>query len=204
MLDRYRQVYESFRWNVPERFNIAEACCRRHARNPSRVALLWEDEDGSVSTHTFGGLQGAADRLSNALAGLGLKRGDRVGILLPQRPETAIAHIACYQMGAVAMPLSILFGPEALEYRLRDSEAAAAIVDPASLPNLAAIRDRLPALAHVIGVAGARESRVTPWESLLERAAPGFACADTAADEPALLIYTSGTTGPPKGALMPQ
>src|SRR5262249_23718666 len=78
------------------------------------------------------------------------------------------------------------------------------IVDPASLPNLAAIRDRLPALAHVIGVAGARESRVTPWESLLERAAPGFACADTAADEPALLIYTSGTPGPPKGALMPQ
>jgi len=105
MPDRYRQVYESFRWNVPERFNIAEACCRRHARNPSRVALLWEDEDGSVSTHNFGELQGAADRLSNALAGLGVKRGDRVGIVLPQRSETAVSHIACYQMGAVAMPL---------------------------------------------------------------------------------------------------
>jgi len=202
--DRYRQVYESFRWDVPERFNIAEVCCRRHAHDASRVALYWEDEEGATSTQTFRELQEQANRLSNALAGLGVARGDRVGIILPQRPETAIAHIACYQMGAVAMPLSILFGPEALEYRLRDSEASAALVDPASLPNLAAIRDKLPSLAQVIGVAGARGSGVQPWETLLDKAGPEYACADTAADEPALLIYTSGTTGPPKGALMPQ
>ena len=204
MPDRYREVYESFRWDVPERFNIAAACCRRHAADPSRVALHWEDETGATSTHTFRDLKEQADRLSNALAGLGVARGDRVAIILPQRPETAIAHIACYQMGAVAMPLSILFGPDALEYRLRDSEAALAFVDPASLANLAQIRQGLPPLRHVIGVAGARESWVKSWESLLERASPRFAPVDTAADEPALLIYTSGTTGPPKGALMPQ
>jgi acetyl-CoA synthetase len=203
MPDRYREVYESFRWDVPQRFNIAEACCRRHARDSSRVALCWEDEDGSASKHTFRELQEQANRLSNALAGLGVKRGDRVGIALPQRPETAIAHIACYQMGAVAMPLSILFGSEALEYRLRDGEASAALVDPASLPNLSAIRDKLPSLAHVIGVAGARGPGVRLWETLLDKAGSEFTCADTAADEPALLIYTSGTTGPPKGALMP-
>jgi acetyl-CoA synthetase len=204
MPDRYRQVYESFRWDVPERFNIAEACCRRHARDPSRVALHWEDEDGATSTLTFGELQERANRLSNALSGLGVKRGDRVGIILPQRPETAIAHIACFQLGAVAMPLSILFGPDALEYRLRDSDAVAALIDPASLPNLLQVRDRLPSLAHVIGVAGARGAGMQAWETLLAAAASGFTCADTSADEPALLIYTSGTTGPPKGALMPQ
>jgi acetyl-CoA synthetase len=102
------------------------------------------------------------------------------------------------------MPLSILFGPEALEYRLLDSKAALALVDPASLPNLAQIRERLPSLKRVVGVAGARESWASAWESLLERASPHFAPVDTRADEPALLIYTSGTTGPPKGALMPQ
>src|SRR5262245_23294713 len=163
--DRYRQIYESFRWEVPERFNIAEACCRRHAQDASRIALYWEDESGAASKHTFCELQQQADRLSNALAGLGLARGDRVAIILPQRPETAIAHIACYQMGAVAMPLSVLFGPEALEYRLRDSEAVVALVDPASLPNLAQIRQGLPSLRHVIGVAGARESWAQPWET---------------------------------------
>jgi acetyl-CoA synthetase len=107
-------------------------------------------------------------------------------------------------MGAVAMPLSILFGPDALEYRLQDSAAAVALVDPASLPSLAQIRDRLPSLEHVIGVAGARESQLLPWEELLGKSSPQFAPVDTAAGEPALLVYTSGTTGPPKGALMPQ
>lgn len=203
MPDRYREVYDGFRWEVPERFNIALACCRRHAHDRSRVALRWEDESGAASAHTFWELQRQADRLSNALTGLGLRRGDRVGIVLPQRPETAIAHIACYQMGAVAMPLSVLFGPEALEYRLQDSETAIAFADPASLPNLAAIRDRLPHLEHVIGVAGARDAGVHSWEALLEKASPDFAPVDTAAADPALLIYTSGTTGPPKGALMP-
>jgi len=204
MPDRYRQTCESFRWEVPERFNIAHACCRRHAADRSRIALRWEDESGLASTHTFRDLQDRANRLSNALAALGVARGDRVAIILPQRPETAIAHIACYQMGAVAMPLSILFGPEALEYRLRDSEAALALVDPASLPNLAQVRERLPSLKHVIGAAGARESWAFAWDPLLEAASPRFSAVDTRADEPALLIYTSGTTGPPKGALMPQ
>ena len=204
MRDRYREVVGSFRWDVPERFNMGAACCLRHARDRTRVALYWEDEGGAVAAFTFGDLQQQANRLSNALAGLGVKSGDRIGIILPQRPETAITHIACYQMGVVAMPLSILFGPEALEYRLQDSETVVALVDPASLPNLAQIRDRLPFLRHVIGVAGARESWARPWEPLLEQASPHFVTLETRADDPALLIYTSGTTGPPKGALMAQ
>ncbi|HUL92943.1 MAG TPA: AMP-binding protein [Burkholderiales bacterium] len=204
MQDRYREIYNAFRWDVPARFNIGAACCSRHAGDRSRVALYWEDESGAVSILTFWELQQGANRLSNALAALGVKRGDRVGIILPQRPETAIAHVACYQMGAVAMPLSILFGPEALEYRLQDSEAVVALVDPASLPNLAPIRDGLPHLKQVIGVAGAREAGALPWEAVLAKSAPDFALVDTLAADPALLIYTSGTTGPPKGALMPQ
>ena len=204
MQDRYREIVDAFRWEVPERFNMAAACCTRWAEGSERIALHWEDEGGATATWTFGAIQQQANRLSNVLAALGVKRGDRVAIVLPQRPETAVAHIAIYQMGAIAMPLSVLFGPEALEYRLQDSEAVAALVDPASLPQLARIRDRLPLLAHVIGVAGARESWVQPWEALLQTASDRFAIVDTLASEPALLIYTSGTTGPPKGALMAQ
>jgi acetyl-CoA synthetase len=204
MQDRYREIYDAFRWDVPQRFNMSLACCGRWAQERYRFALYWEDEGGATSAWTFWDIQQQANRLSNALAALGVKRGDRVAIILPQRPETVVAHIALYQMGAIAMPLSILFGPEALEYRLRDSEAVAALVDPASLPNLEPIRDRLPLLKHVIGIAGARESWVQAWEALLEKAASRFTPVDTLAADPALLIYTSGTTGPPKGALMPQ
>jgi len=204
MQDRYREIYDAFRWSVPERFNMAEACCGRWAQDRHRFAMYWEDEGGATSAWTYWDIQQQANRLSNALAALGVQRGDRVAIILPQRPETAIAHVAIYQMGAIAMPLSVLFGPEALEYRLHNSGTVAALVDPASLPNLEKIRDRLPQLAHVIGVAGARESRVESWETLLAKASSRYAPVQTLASDPALLIYTSGTTGPPKGALMPQ
>ncbi len=203
-MDRYQEIYRSYRWQVPERFNIAAACCRRHAADRYRFCMYWEDESGATSAWTYWDIQQRANQLSNALAALGVARGDRIAIILPQRPETAIVHVACYQMGAIAMPLSCLFGPDALEYRLQNSESVVAFVDPASIPNLAPIRDRLPGLRHVIGVAGAAESWVIGWARLLEQGSRSFSPVDTAADDPALLIYTSGTTGPPKGALKPQ
>jgi acetyl-CoA synthetase len=204
MPDRYRQIYDAFRWDVPAHFNMADACCRRHADDPDRIALYWEDEAGATAVLGYRELLRQSCRLSNALTALGVAHGDRLGIVLAQRPETAVAHMACYQMGAVAMPLSVLFGPEALEYRLRDSGASVVLVEPASLENLEEVRDRLPDLKHVIGIAGARGSSTQAWEALLERAADTFAPCDTLARDPAVLIYTSGTTGPPKGALMPQ
>jgi len=201
MVDRYDELYKSFRWDVPARYNIARGCCGRWAEDRSRVALYWEDESGATETLTFAAVQKTANRLCNALTALGVRRGDRVAILLPQRPETAIAYVAIFQMGAIALPLSHLFGPEALEYRLEHAGASVAIVEPSTLPNLWAVKGRLSQLRHVIGVGGARESSVLAWEDLLQKSKTEFACADTKADDPSLIIYTSGTTGAPKGAL---
>jgi acetyl-CoA synthetase len=201
MVDRYAELYRAFRWNVPPRYNIAHACCGQWADDRNRFALYWEDESGAAVAYSFWDIQAAANRLSNALAGLGVKRGERVAIILPQRPETAIAYIAIFQMGAIALPLSHLFGPDALEYRLAHAEASAALVEPTTIANLWAVKDKLPSLRHIIGVGGAREAGVHAWEALLERAGRNFQAVDTAADDPALIVYTSGTTGPPKGAL---
>ncbi|HXJ08407.1 MAG TPA: AMP-binding protein, partial [Burkholderiales bacterium] len=204
MPDRYEEICSRFRWEIPERFNIARDCCGRWAAERSRLALLWEDESGATARLTFDDLQKAANRLSNALQGLGVRRGDRVALLLPQRPETAIAYIAIFQMGAIALPLSHLFGPEALEYRLEHAGACAAIVEPTTLPNLWAIKDKLSQLKHVIGVGGAREKNVLDFDAVLEKSSSSFKCVDTRADDPSLIIYTSGTTGAPKGALHAQ
>jgi acetyl-CoA synthetase len=199
----YEALHQGFRWQVPQHYNIAWDCCGRHARQRERFALYFEDESGARAAFSFWDIQVRANRLSNALAALGVERGDRVAILLPQRPETAISYVGIFQMGAIAVPLSHLFGPDALEYRLRDAGVCVAIVDPDTLSRLGPVRERLPALRHVIGVAQASAAGLTAWDELLARAAAQFDPVDSLADDPALIIYTSGTTGPPKGALIP-
>jgi len=204
--DAHRQLHGRFRWQVPQRFNIAEVCCRRwarQARSARRVAISWEHEDGRTGTVTYGALQAQADRLSHALARLGVQRGDRVAVVMPQRPETAVAHMAVYQLGAVVMPLSMLFGPDALAYRLQDSGAQVAIADESSIDNLIAVRAGCPALRTVLTVGGAAGQGDAHWIDALAADGSPFPPVDTLADDPAVLIYTSGTTGPPKGALMP-
>ena len=203
MIDRYREVYESFRWNVPADFNIAWWACRRWAAERERLALYWEDESGETRMASYWDLAQAANRLSNALAALGVARGDRVAIILPQRPETVVAYLAIYQMGAIAVPMSFLFGPDALDYRLQNSDSRVAIVDPVTLEKLWPVRERLTQLAHVIGVAGAKERGLLDWDALLAKASPRYEPARTCATDACTIIYTSGTTGPPKGALIP-
>src|SRR5918998_2417760 len=191
MMDRYDELYQGFRWHVPKQYNIAQACCGQWALDRARFALYWEDESGAQAAYSFWDIQMAANRLSNALCALGVKRGDRVALILPQRPETAIAYMAVFQMGAIALPLSHLFGPDALEYRMEHAEASVAIVEPTTIANLWAIRARLTHLRHVIGVGGAREAGVLDWSALLEKASTRFTALKTHADDPALIIYTS-------------
>lgn len=201
--DRYDELYRQFRWNVPTEFNIAEVCCARWAREKSRIAIHYEDDTGHTATLTYSELQKRANRLSNTLRGIGIECGDRVAIILPQRPETAVSHIACHQLGAVAMPLSTLFGPDALEYRLQDSEAKVAIVDHAALANLNEIRASCPQLKHIITV-DCHAAGMLNWQSEIDKASSVYQRVKTKASDPAILIYTSGTTGAPKGALLPQ
>ncbi len=198
----YESLYASFRWQVPEEYNMAWECCGKWAQDRTRFALYYEDETGFTSAWTFWDLQREANRLSNVLSALGTIRGERVAIVLPQRPETGISHIACYQMGVIALPLSHLFGPDALHYRLEDADAVVAIVDRNSLANLSQLRERLPRLRHVICVDDVPASGVLQWRSLLEYASTKFTRVITKAEDPALIVYTSGTTGNPKGALI--
>jgi acetyl-CoA synthetase len=195
--DSYEQVYRAFRWEVPAHFNIGAAACDRHANGDGRLALIYEAPDGSVERFSFDDLKRLSNRCANALQGLGIRPGDRVGVLLPQRPETAIAHLAIYKLGAVAVPLFVQFGPDALEHRLADSGARALVTDG---DNLAKMPAGLPDLATILVVDGDSGGHKLFWPTLAG-ARDDFTPADTASDDPALIIYTSGTTGKPKGAL---
>jgi acetyl-CoA synthetase len=204
--DRYEQLHAAFRWQVPEDFNIAEACCGRWAREtPKATAIYFDSESGCRAQYSYAQLQRAANRLSNALLNQGVRRGHRVAIVLPQRFETAVAHIAIQQIGAVAMPLSMLFGAEALEYRLQDSGAVLAIAACDALPALREARPRCPALRRVlvVGECAVADGEL-PWMGALQAEEARFKPVPTKAGDAAILIYTSGTTGNPKGALIPQ
>ncbi len=201
--DRYEALYRQFRWQVPTQFNIAEVCCARWAREtPRAVAIRVEYEAGRAAVHTYADLQRDANRLAHALRRLGVQRGHRVAVVMPQRFETAVAHIALYQLGAVAMPLSMLFGPDALEYRINHSETQLAIVDESAIFNLRAARAQCPGLRTLLAVGGAAGQGDVDWDAALQRERTRFSAVKTLADEAAVLIYTSGTTGPPKGALL--
>jgi acetyl-CoA synthetase len=199
-------LHDRFEWLVPEKFNIAQVCCARWAALPDaskRVAIHAMNTGAGATFHTYSELQQQANRLSHVLAVLGVERGDRVAIVMPQRFETAVAYMAVLQMGAVAMPLSMLFGPDALEYRLHDSEAVLAICDESSVASVGSIRENCPLLRCVLGVGGAAAQADVDYADALARVTPEFTPAVTDADEAAVLIYTSGTTGNPKGALIP-
>ena len=199
MPDQYKSLYESFRWLVPTNFNIGHECCHRWANSSTdarRIALFFEDETGHREVWTYERIAATANQLSNGLIRMGVQRGDRVALILGQRPETVVAHIAIYSVGAVVLPLSNLFGPEALEQRLRDAEARVAIFDEFAAASVLATLPRCPALTQLLGI-DVPDERVLPWRRMLARQSTDFKAVTTRASDPAILLFPSGTTGAP-------
>jgi acetyl-CoA synthetase len=184
----YESLRAAFRWTVPERLNLARACADDQVAGD--LALVSLDDEGRVSRLTFGELSSMSARIAGGLRALGVEPRDRVGVVIPQSPETGLVHLAIWRLGAISLPLAALFGPDALRYRIRDAGAKFVVTTRA---NAAKVREAAP------------EVRVLTVEDDL----PGLLVsgpvdvADTSPDDPAFLIYTSGTTGPPKGALEP-
>ena len=197
----YDRLYREFRWEIPARYNIGVDVCDRWATiDPDRVAIIHVHSDGRTETISFRALMQMSNRLANALRAHGVGRGERVAILLPQSPEAVIAHVAIYKLGAIALPLALLFGTEALAYRLQNSGAKVLLTNELGVEKLASLGEIPPDLRLVVSTDGEADGAVG-FSSLLQSASDAFTPEDTSADDPAMMIYTSGTTGPPKGAL---
>jgi acetyl-CoA synthetase len=199
--DDYEKLCRDFRWEIPPRFNMASACCDRHADGTTRLALIYVDEDGSARHTSFDELASMSRRFANVLKADGLERGDRVALFLSQSLELPVGHLAAFRSGMVSVPLFALFGEDALQFRLSNSAARAIVTDAAGWEKLEKIRDRLPALQSIYVVGDIAPAGTKSFWSQIDSASADFATVDTAADDPAIIIYTSGTTGNPKGAL---
>jgi acetyl-CoA synthetase len=197
----YEAAREGFSWDVPGNYNAASDLVGKHEDPKGRVALFQAYPDGRRETYTFHDLDTLSNRLAHALRGMGVERGDRVGVVVPQKPANVITHLACWKLGAVSLPLSVLFGPDALEYRLGDSDARVTVVDASVREAVDSAREGLPDLAHVVEVDGEATGDAHAFRDLLEGRPREFEVAETDADTPAVILYTSGSTGPPKGVL---
>src|ERR1700761_8346907 len=227
--DGYEETSSRFEWRIPAQYNIGVDACDKWADGSGRLAIVYESQDGRIERYTFDVLKRWSDGFAHALRRDGVQKADRVGIFLSQSVETAIAHLAVYKCGAIAVPLFALFGPDALQYRLADSGAVALVTDPAGLQKIAPLRDMLPELRVVYCVDGNRADEegseaegseaegseaegndaaprtasdgVRSFWPALNSTSEAFDVPSTSADDPAVIIYTSGTTGKPKGAL---
>jgi len=198
----YEEMRGKFAWDIPSRYNIGVDIVDRHADvDPFATALIYESAAGEVVRYTFQDLKRLSNRLANALAAKGVRRGDRVAVLLPQSVETIVGHVAAYKLGAIALPLFTQFGPEALHYRLTDSGAKALITNAECVDKIMAMRADLPDLGTVLLTGNDKLAGVDRFDELVAAGHEDFEPEDTAPDDPALIIYTSGTTGNPKGAL---
>src|SRR3954463_4518699 len=197
----YDTLVRNFRWDIPARFNIATACCDRHADGSGRTALIYVGEDGSAQRTSFDEICALSRRFANVLKADGLARGDRVAVFLSQSLELPIVHLAAFRSGLVSVPLFTLFGEDALEFRLANSGAKAMVTDETGWEKLARIRDRLPYLQDIYVTSRAIHAGAKSFWTAIEDASEEFTNVDTSPDDPAIIIYTSGTTGNPKGAL---
>ena len=194
----FDDICRSFTWQIPASFNIAAAVCDRHRDISHRPALLCETASGTKAQYSFADLYRLSNQLANVFLSMGVGPGDRIAILLPQRVETGLCHLAAWKIGAVSLPLSALFGTDALRYRLEDSGAKILVGATEGVQKVQSLRNELPELETIIDC----DDRKSGFWSLLDRAAKSVETANTLADDPAIVIYTSGTTGPPKGAVL--
>ncbi len=196
----YEETTAQFSWDIPAQYNIGLAVCNVWAeREPQRVCLMHYQPEREADRLTYGELRDRSNAIANGLAEQGVGRGDRVAVMLPQGFDAAIAHIAIYKLGAIAVPLALLFGVDAMAYRLQASGSKCIIANAMGCSKLTQIADRLDHLQTIISVDDTPQT--ISFEQMIAEQSARFDVVITGPDDPALMIFTSGTTGPAKGAL---
>ena len=198
----YEKTYNAWKWDIPKKYNIGVDVIDKHAtsKNKNKVALYWENAAGVTARYTFWDLKVLTDKFGNVLRKLGLKKGDRFLIRLPNIPAFQIAFIGGVKIGAVPIPSSVMFREHEIEYRINDSSAKAVITTPKFAKEVHAIKNNCKTLEHIIVIGDAQADELS-FDTLMKDASRHLDLEPTKSTDVAFFCYTSGTTGNPKGAV---
>lgn len=192
--------------NIGPRYNLGDALTAGNVRagRGDQVCLWWENSASATRSITYAEMDRLSSRFAQALRGLGVQRGDRVLLRLPNLPEFYISALGIAKLGAIFIPSSTQFRVPEIEYRLRDSGAVAVVTTTGLSAEVEAAWPQCTAPRHVIAVAYDGQpisgNQINFWD-LVDSAEEGFVSVETASDEVAFVAYTSGTTGDPKGVV---
>ena len=198
----YKEVYNSWKWNIPEEYNIGYDCVDKHTETDrkNKIALYWEDSEGNTDKFTYNDMKNLTNKFGNVLRNLGFKKGDRFLIRLPNIPEFQISFLGGVKIGAVPIPSSVMFRAHEVEYRINDSNSKAVITTNKYVNEVNEIKDKCPSLENIIVVDEPYNDELY-FEELMKDASTNLEIEPTKKDDMAFFCYTSGTTGNPKGAV---
>ena len=197
-MTQYRQEVEQFRWEIPTDYNIVDVVEGHAARHPDKIAVLWEDADGTERRVTYSELAEGTRRFGAALIGLGVRKRDPVIHILPRVPEAHMAQLGTFVAGGVAVPSSEMLKSSEIVYRSQVSGAKVIVADVSTAETVEAARGTCPLETFIL--IGTDESR-DGWllfSDLMAAADPSVAKVALTADDPMTINFTSGTTGSPK------
>jgi benzoate-CoA ligase family protein len=199
----YEREFKNWKWKIPVDYNIGYDCVDKHTKtkNKNKVALYWEDAEANSDKFTYSDMKIQTDKFGNVLRNLGIKKGDRFLIRLPNLPEFQISFLGGVKIGAVPIPSSVMFKAHEVEYRITDSESKAVITTEKYLDEVNQIKDSCPSLEHIIIVDNLNEDHQLSYHNLMKEASKNLEIEQTKSEDMAFFCYTSGTTGNPKGAV---